>query len=196
MISIVLVDIIVNYFFGTSVLELFYNRIINILGFTDKAIVGESFGSRSNNFFYSLETWLKSPLIGVGLGQSKFFGEVMYSDYAIIHSLMETGLFGGLAFTFMFISTTAEFLILRNSYNKLTDATIYLIQSGFFVLCVLIITNLVTSNSFIGIYLWSLMGLLFIILTNVKKELGYDLKPIWFYKNKALSKERALDEST
>lgn len=183
-ISIVLVDTLVNYFFDTSVLELFYNRVTGILGLTDKTIVGESFGTRSNNFFYSIETWLKSPLIGVGLGQTKFFSKVQYSDYAIVHSLMETGIFGGLTFIFMFISTTAEFLILRNSYERLNDATIYLIQSGFFVLCVLIITNLITSNSFIGVYLWSLMGLIFIILTNVKEELGYDVRPIWFYKKK------------
>jgi O-antigen ligase len=190
--SIVAVDALIEIFFDTSVLGLFYTRIASILGITNKSIVGESFGTRSDNFFYSLRTWISSPLIGVGLGQTKYFSKVLYSDYAILHALMETGIFGGLAFALLFISTVAEFLVLRKSFNLLNQAAIYLINSGFFVLCVLIITNLATSNSFIGFYLWSLMGIVFIIITNAKKELGYDTKPIWLYKSKAPSEERAL----
>lgn len=194
--SIIVVDQIVEYYFDTSVLELFYMRVAGILGFT-KTISGESFGSRSFNFAKSLEVWLKSPLIGVGLGQTGQNSQyISYSDYAMMHALMETGILGGLTFFFIFISGLAEFFLIRKCIDKLQKQSSYLLYCGLFNLCLLFIISSITSNSFIGLFLWINLGFVVIILTNVKRELGYDTKPIWFYKKKALPDERALDKSS
>jgi len=189
---IVIGDFFILEFFETSLLELFYTRISSILGLTTHSVVGESFDTRSNNFASSVELWLKSPIIGIGLGQTKHLGEIGYSDFAVMHSLIETGIIGGLIFLSLFFLNIGEYLSLRSSFHKLKPDTIFLLNASFYALVILTMTNFLTSNSFVGFALWSMMGVIFSILTNAKIELGYDAKPVWFFKRKAHSKiERA-----
>ena len=187
-ILIVIGDFFILKFFETSLLELFYTRISSLLGLTTHSIVGESFDTRSNNFASSVELWLKSPIIGIGLGQTKHLGEIGYSDFAVMHSLIETGIIGGLIFLSLFFLNIGEYLSLRRSFDKLKLETVYLLNASFYALVILTMTNFITSNSFVSFALWSMMGVIFSILTNAKVELGYYTKPIWFFKNKAHSK--------
>jgi len=192
MIIIVIGDFFIVEYFQTSVLELFYTRITSLLGLTTHNIVGESFDTRSNNFASSVELWLKSPIIGIGLGQTKHLGEIGYSDFAVMHSLIETGIIGGFFFLSLFILNIGEYLSLRSSFHKLKPETIYALNASFYALVILTMTNFLTSNSFVGFALWSIMAIIFSILTNAKKEIGYDARPVWFFKKKAHSKiERA-----
>lgn len=188
MIIIVIGDFFIVEYFQTSVLELFYTRITSLLGLTTHNIVGESFDTRSNNFASSVELWLKSPIIGIGLGQTKHLGEIGYSDFAVMHSLIETGIIGGFFFLSLFILNIGEYLSLRSSFDKLKPETIYALNASFYALVILTMTNFLTSNSFVGFALWSIMAIIFSILTNAKKEIGYDARPVWFFKKKAHSK--------
>lgn len=184
-IIIIIGDFFIVEFFQTSLLELFYTRISSLLGLTTHSIVGESFDTRSDNFASSVQLWLKSPIVGIGLGQTKHLGEIGYSDFAVMHSLIETGIIGGLLFLSLFLLNIGEYLSLRNSFHKLKDETVYLLNSSFYALVILTMTNFITSNSFVGFALWSMMGVIFSILTNAKIELGYDARPAWFFKRKA-----------
>ncbi|MCB0701512.1 MAG: hypothetical protein R2863_06570 [Candidatus Kapaibacterium sp.] len=191
LIAVVVIIIIGDYFileyFQTSLLELFYTRITSILGLTTHNVVGESFDTRSSNFTSSVELWLRSPIVGIGLGQTKHLGEIGYSDFAVMHSLIETGIIGGILFLSIFIINIAEYLSLRSSFHKLKPDTIYLLNATFYALVILVMTNFITSNSFVGFALWSFMAIIFSVLTNAKVELGYDTKPVLFFKQKARS---------
>lgn len=187
-IIIVIGDFFIVEYFQTSLLELFYTRITSLLGLSNQSIAGESFDKRSSNFTSSIELWLRSPILGIGLGQTKHISEIGYSDYAVMHSLIETGIIGGFLFLSLFVLTIGEFLSVRNSFHKLKPETVYLINASFYALVILTLTNFITSNSFIGFPLWSMMAMIFSVLTNAKSELEYDARPIWFNKRKAHSK--------
>ena len=176
--------LIVSYF-ETSLLELFYTRISNVLGFSKEGIVGESFTTRSNNFKSSFDVWMKNPIIGVGLGHTKYFSEVSYSDYGIMHALMETGIVGGFFFVMIFISLLSEMLLLKNRINNLPLETQYLLNSAFYITFILIGTNFISGNSFINLYLWFYLGILISIVTTVKYQLGDNLSPIHYFKKKS-----------
>ena len=187
-IIIVIGDFIIVEYFQTSLLELFYTRITNLLGLTNQGIAGESFDKRSSNFTSSIELWLRSPVVGIGLGQTKHLSEIGYSDFAVMHSLIETGIIGGGLFLSLFILTIGEYLSIRHSFHKLKSETVFLLNATFYLLVVLTMTNFITSNSYVGLALWSMMAMIFSVLTNAKSELGYDARPIWFNNRKAHSK--------
>lgn len=181
----VVADMFIVSYFETSLLELFYTRISNVLGFSKEGIVGESFTTRSNNFKSSFDVWMKNPLIGVGLGHTKYFSEVSYSDYGIMHALMETGIIGGFFFVMIFISLLSEMLLLKNRIKELPSETHYLLNSAFYVTFILIGTNFISGNSFINLYLWFYLGILISIVTTVKYQLGDNLSPIYYFKKKS-----------
>ncbi|MER3329327.1 MAG: hypothetical protein RIF34_07095, partial [Candidatus Kapaibacterium sp.] len=158
---IVIGDFFILEYFQTSLLELFYTRISSLLGLTTHSIVGESFDTRSNNFASSVELWLKSPIVGIGLGQTKHLGEIGYSDFAVMHSLIETGILGGFCFLSLFVLNIGEYLSLRSSFHKLKPETIYALNASFYALVILTMTNFLTSNSFVGFALWSIMAIIF-----------------------------------
>lgn len=177
-------DIVIEAYFDTSLIDLFSKRIGNVLGLSNEAIVGESFTTRSNNFENALNIWMKSPIIGVGLGQLKYFGEFNFSDYAIMHSLAEVGVLGGGLFILMFIFLFIDLFLLRKSFDKLDSETVFLINACFYTLVILAVNNFVTGNSFIGLSLWVFIGFIISVITNAKRKLGYNTSPINFFKKK------------
>ncbi len=181
----IVADIVIESYFETSLLELFYTRIANVLGFSNEGIVGESFTTRSNNFKSSFDVWMKNPIIGVGLGHTKHFTEISYSDYGVMHALMETGIVGGFFFVMIFISLLSEILLLKNRIIELPNETHYLLNSAFYVTFILIGTNFISGNSFINLYLWFYLGILLSIVTTIKYQLGDNLSPITFFKKKS-----------
>lgn len=181
---IVISDILIESVFETSLIDLFSKRISNILGISNEGIVGESFGTRADNFNESLRIWMESPIIGVGLGQMRYFGTIGFSDYGIMHALAESGLLGGMIFTLIFIFVFIDLFMLRKSFSLLDEKSIFLINSCYYSLMILFMTNFLTSNSYIVIGLWLIIGFYISVITNAKKQLGYDLKPILFFKKK------------
>ena len=180
-------DVLIESVFDTSLIDLFSKRISNILGISNEGIVGESFGTRADNFNESLRIWMESPIIGVGLGQMRNFGTIGFSDYGIMHALAESGILGGLIFSLIFILIFIDLFMLRKLFNLLDEKTIFLINSCYYSLMILFMTNFLTSNSYIVIGLWLIIGFYVSVITNAKRELGYDLKPIYFFKKKVPS---------
>jgi hypothetical protein len=178
-------DVIIESYFETSLLELFYTRIANILGLSNVGIVGESFSTRGNNFISSFQVWMENPIIGVGLGQTKFFSEAGFSDYGIMHALMETGIIGGFFFIMIFVSLIVEMLLLKNRVGTQKPELQYILNSAFYLTFILIGTNFISGNSFINLYLWLYLGIIMATVTSVKYSLGDELSPINFFKKKS-----------
>lgn len=178
-------DVVIEAYFETSLLGLFYTRITNVLGLSNVGIVGESFTTRSNNFVSSFGVWMENPIVGVGLGHSKYFSEFSYSDYGIMHALMETGIIGGFFFLMIFISLISEMLLLKNRIVTLSSKLQYLVNSAFYLTFILIGTNFISGNSFINIYLWYHIGIIIAIISCAKYKLGDDLSPIRYFKKKS-----------
>lgn len=183
-ISIIIADYIVTEFFNISILQLFYDRIAGITGLSDTRIVGESFGTRANNFKYSLETWLKSPLVGVGLGQTKNFGQIGYSDYGVMHSLIETGIIGGLLYVSMIFLLFAKFTIYIKHYEFEDINLKYISYLGFFITLIIIFKNFIVSNMFANWECWLFVGLSISILNILEKNIGSKSIKIDFFSKK------------
>lgn len=183
-IFIFIADIIVEEYFKISILDLFYQRISSILGLSNQAIVGESFGTRADNFRQSFEGWLISPLFGIGMGQTKNITGIGYSDYGVMHSLMETGFVGGIIFISLLVLLFIRFNTHIRNLNFVDDDYNYLTYMGFFISIILIFKNFIVSNMFINWELWLFIGTCGSILNMLQYKKGYKVETINFFKKK------------
>lgn len=183
-IIIFIADYFVEEYFSISILDLFYQRISSILGFSSQGIVGESFGTRADNFFTSFDTWMKNPIFGVGLGQTKNFSTIGFSDYGVMHSLIETGLVGGLIYVSLLFLIFLKFIYIIRNVKNLNPDLRFLTYTGYFIAIILIYKNFIVGNIFINWECWLFIGMCHSILNIINRSIGWDIKTIQFFKKK------------
>lgn len=181
---LIIADYFIEEYFSISILDLFYQRISSILGLTNQGIVGESFGTRADNFFTSIKAWMNNPIIGVGLGQTKNFSEIGFSDFGVLHAFIETGLLGGFIFVLMIILIFTKFTFIIRHIDKESDEIIYISYLGYFISIILIFKNFVVANMFINWECWLFIGMCMSILNIINYDKGWKVESIHFFKKK------------
>lgn len=164
-------DTISKLYFDISVLELFYDRILGILGLGQK-IDGESLYARTYNIQYSFETWANSPIFGIGPGQTYLVhSEFMFSDYGILHILIEQGILGLFIILLLPIYFFSELSILFKYKGLLKGDYFTFAQIALYTTTVLFSINALTGNQVISTHFWIEFGFAFVCLETAKKEL-------------------------
>jgi len=167
-------DLITREYFETSVIELFAERISGILGFGRNSIIdGESFYGRFENSIYGVLHWLKSPITGIGIGQTFIFAKQsgqLFIDVSILAILSELGIIGFILFIMIFT------LAFKKGYSfiKSKENSPYSYLKGllFFWMLPLFINNFLSGNNYISFAFWLNFGwvLMFIRLDHAEKK--------------------------
>lgn len=173
-ILIVIADYFVVEYFNISVVDLFYNRITNILGLSRQGMSGESFFTRFSNINDSIDAWLLNPFFGAGMGQTYIVADFTFSEFGIFQVLIEMGIIGAIFFILLYLFTFIELLAFNNT--QLNKETKYLISVSLYIWVILFIINFITSNNIVAYSTWIFFGLIFSILKIARKELGVEYR--------------------
>ena len=180
-------DMLVNKYFEISVVKLFVDRITAIISFGQgtELMAGESFLKRFDTIIQSFEIWLKSPVIGVGLGQtSAFVNETgyLFFDSSFAALLAETGIFSLL--TYFVLASYCSYRAMKHLRDKallsLADDNLKrLIAIQFFLILTLFVNSFITTNAVISENFWMSFGFFLAIehhIGKIKKDLFYKVQ--------------------
>lgn len=179
-IIIIISDLLIYEFTGTSVLELFTQRLYGIIyyiftGNNQRMTNGESFDTRADNFVKMIEIWNYYPLTGIGLGMIKNNGlyDLKYSEHFLSSVIAEVGLQGLLVFVFLFVvliyygySITKNYQINTNIEEE--DKNLYSIL--LYLILIVIITNWISANQFIASHNWIIFSIIYGIINNYLRD--------------------------
>jgi len=203
-----LVDVVVNSYLGVSVGGLFWNRISFLFGVGSLSggMQGESFFGRLDSQFASLMIWTISPIIGVGFGNTAFYGnlfnntshsqyKMLFPDTSFMALLSETGIISAIVFTTMFGVMFYKFAKYINNLNIMELSPDLKRFAGimFFWMLQFFETNFITGYPLIGDWFWIPFGFLIavehriLIANNAPKyEISFIKYPIKDYFIKGL----------
>jgi hypothetical protein len=156
------VDLVVESYTETSVLELFGKRVSGILNSGDKlneTTDGESFYTRASTIDKSLDIWEKSPVFGVGIGLTQYNNteNMSFSDFSFTTVLCETGVLGLFAFTGIFIAMMAGGIkLIKHSKSDpdLNEDQRRMYGLTFYIALILFEINFVSGNNVISPNFW------------------------------------------
>ncbi len=180
-------DDIIETYSGTSVVDLFANRVLTISGIEkdhSKAMMGESFYTRASNIGISVKGGLKHPIIGNGLGLTYYATdkEILFSDSSIASIFCETGIIGTFIFTGLFASFIfygfRYYFLARNSTNPDVNNKLYLVLP--FLVLFFMELNYLTSNQLINMSVWLFMSMFISLINNKMFEQGKFYRLILF----------------
>lgn len=170
---------IVSYL-GTSVLQLFGQRVVGIIN-RDSAkgrhTPGESFEGRLDNIYQSVEIWENYPIFGIGLGNT-FYNlttDIAFSNYMPLALLAETGIFGFIAGNWLFLALfilTYKFIKYPEKYSGLSPPQMRINGLLFYMMIQLFVTNYVSGNNLGQPWLWLPLAFIFSSISNTIFETG------------------------
>jgi hypothetical protein len=123
-----------------------------------------------SNIKFAYETWMQSPLIGVGLNNLEYYSKYGLSGaHAPFRFLAETGLLGIISFTGFIISLLRKNIkLLRSPYLSEKDKQLVLI--GIFLLLTTIIASLGSIYSYYSTFFWFNLSLVGLIYFNLRMK--------------------------
>lgn len=154
--------VFINYNFGliSIVPERFLSRVLTVNDFNDAG----SGSFKLNQIFHGLEMFFSSPIVGVGLESSKYYGfnkglgvgELVGLHSFYVNMMVEGGVFVLIGFILLF-STLFKFAVNSSVYRLV-----------FVVVVVVFLINLIIGNNIYTRYLW--FPLAFVIFPIIDKE--------------------------
>jgi hypothetical protein len=173
---LIIADQIVFAYSGSSVLDLFFQRITGVIStiFQEKANTtpGESFGARTDNVACMFNIWLHNPLFGTGFGLtsvSPYSGGWSFADISIMAVLAELGLIGFIGFAGIFISLFiiySRFLFNRESFKNLPESYQRFFRLNLYLLNMYFVVNYISGNQVFTMHSWILLSIIIVPLNN------------------------------
>jgi hypothetical protein len=180
-ILLIIADQIVFAYSGSSVLDLFFQRITGVIStiFQEKAnsTPGESFGVRAENMACMINIWWHNAIVGTGFGLtsvSQYNGGWSFADISVMAVIAELGLVGFIGFAGMFVTLFiiySRFLLNRNYLNKLPESYKRFLQLNLYILNMYFVVNYISGNQVFVMHSWILLSIVVVPLNNYYIEI-------------------------
>jgi len=188
-IIILIADNAIEKYTGASVVSLFAERVEGIFrGGLDqnKHITGESFSYRGQIIQTSIDIWLVSPIIGVGLGNFHLHQDVdiFFAQDIFFGTLSELGVIGNVIFLSFFASIYFAIFKFRINPDKfiIDDETNSLFSICLYIMIQMTLVNFFTTNYMIYPTLWFYIGLILFILNKIRLDNNINKRNVYFIK--------------
>lgn len=175
----IIADKIVYELTSVSIFDLTYSRVSSIFGGKANSIDvinGESYFDRANNGLNGIKAWLAHPYFGTGLGltYTTKASDMPFLEFTTITLLLETGLFGFLAYvSFMFILTYKSFTLKNKlEMNPQNEMETNFATIMFYIMIIEIYVNFFTAGWFVNESSWHYIALLFWLVAKESRDYG------------------------
>jgi hypothetical protein len=175
-IFLIIADQIVFAYSGSSVLELFYQRITGVLALIFKikaqTTPGETIGIRVDNMISIINIWWNNPLFGTGFGltsSSAYNGGWSFADITVLGVLAELGIVGFIGFAGIFVTLYiiySRFLLNREFLKNLPESYQRFFQLNLYVLNMYFVVNYISGNQLFIVHSWILLSIIVVPLNN------------------------------